>query len=149
MFRLFARKGPRPRAALFLGALILSGAILAMNAITLNRLRENTLQSVETNLTSQAIVLAEETDRSLKVLDLALSMVSDYIARMGVNDSDAFQGKLASKEFHQWLKEKSAGMAHVDAITLINAHGKLINFSRYWPIPVLDLSDSEVFRAMK
>src|SRR5258708_5693735 len=130
MIRHFAPKRPRPWVALFVGALMLSGAILGTNEITLSGLRESTLQSVEANLTSQGIVLAEEVDRSFKVLDLALSIVSDHVTRLGPNDSEALQRKLAGIEIHQWLKEKRAGMAHVDAITLINAHGKLINFSR-------------------
>src|SRR5262249_33885872 len=113
------------------------------------RLRESTLRSVEANLTSQGIVLAKETDRSFKVLDLALFMVSDHIARLGVTDSEGLQRELASHEFHQWLREKSLVMAHVDAIALISAHGKLINFSRYWPIPDVDVSDRDHFQALK
>ena len=149
MIRHFAQKRSRPRVALFVGALILGGLILGANAITLDGLRENTLRSVKANLTSQGIVLAEEADRSFKVLDLALSIVSDYIARLGVNDSEALQHKLAGPEIHRWLKEKMAGMAHVDAITVISAHGKLINFSRYWPIPNVDVTDRDYFQALK
>ena len=149
MIREFAQKRPRPRVALFIGALCLSGVILGTNEITLNSLRENTLRSVEANLTSQGIVLAEETDRSFKVLDLALSMVADHIARLGVNNSEALQRDLAGYEVHQWLRERSVGMTHVDAITLISAHGKLINFSRYWPIPDVDVSDRDYFQALK
>jgi diguanylate cyclase (GGDEF)-like protein/PAS domain S-box-containing protein len=144
-----AQKWPRPRLALFVGAILLSAAILGTNAITLGGLRENTLRSVEANLTSQGIVLAEETDRSFKVLDLTLSMVSNHVASLGINDSNALQSKLANHQTHQWLKEKSGGMAHVDAITLIGAQGKLINFSRYWPIPNVDVSDRDYFQALK
>jgi diguanylate cyclase (GGDEF)-like protein len=149
MIRHFAQNRPRPRVALFLGALILSGVIFGTNEITLNSLRENTLRSVEASLTSQGIVLAEEADRSFKVLDLALSIVSDHIVRLGVNDGEALQRKLANQDFHQWLKEKSASMAHVDAITLIGADGKLINFSRYWPVPDVDVTDRDHFQALQ
>ena len=58
--------------------------------ITLSNLRKETLRSVEANMESQAIVLAQESDRSFKVLDLALSIIADHITRLGVNDSEAF-----------------------------------------------------------
>ena len=93
-------------------------------------------------------MLAEEVDRSFKVLDLALSAVSDHIARLGVSDSETMLRKLAGPDIHKLLQEKQAGMAHVDAITLISAHGKLINFSRFWPIPDVNVSDRDYFQAL-
>jgi diguanylate cyclase (GGDEF)-like protein len=139
----------RPDIALCVGALTLSAAILGTDAITLGNLREETLRSVEANMESQAIVLAQESDRSFKVLDLALSIIADHITRLGVNDSEALQGRLAGRDVHEFLKEKSAGLSHVDAISLVSAHGKLINVSRRWPIPDVDVSDRDFFQALK
>ena len=139
----------RPDIALFVGAMILSAAILVANAITLSDLREETLRSVEANMQSQAIVLAQEGDRSLKVLDLALSIIADHIRHLGVTDSEAFQRRLAGYDIHELLKKKSAGLLHVDAISLVGIDGKLINASRHWPIPDVDVSDRDYFQAMK
>jgi hypothetical protein len=129
--------------------MILSAAILVANAITLSDLREETLRSVEANMQSQAIVLAQEGDRSLKVLDLALSIIADHIRHLGVTDSEAFQRRLAGYDIHELLKKKSAGLLHVDAISLVGIDGKLINASRHWPIPDVDVSDRDYFQAMK
>jgi len=147
--RHFIDKYWRPDVALLIGALVLSAAIFGINTITLSNLREDTLRSVEANMQSQAVVLAEEGDRSFKVLDMALSIVADNIAHLGVADSDALERRLAGHDTHDWLREKTAGMSHVDAITLISAHGKLINFSRYWPIPAVDVTDRDYFHALK
>ena len=136
----------RPDIALFVGAMLLSAGILAANAITLSNVRDETLRSVEASMESQAIVLAQESDRSFKVLDFALSIIADDIARLGVTDSRAFQRRLAEHDVHELLKEKSAGLSHVDAISLISVDGKLINVSRRWPIPDVDVSDREYFQ---
>lgn len=135
----------RPDIALLLGALVLSAAIFSMNAITLNTQREDTLRSVEMNMQSQAVVLAEEGDRSLKVLNMALSAIADTI---GISD-EPLERRLAGHDTHDWLREKAAGMPHVDAITLISAEGKLVNFTRYWPIPTVDVTDRDYFQALK
>ncbi len=127
----------------------MSAGILVANRVTLEGTRESTVKSVEANVTSQSIVLAEEVDRSFKALDLALSIVSDRIARYEINDGSALTRKLANFEMHHWLRDRSAGMPHVDAITIINDRGKLINFSRFWPIPQVDVSDRDYFKALK
>ena len=138
----------RPDIVLLIGALALSGVVFGVNSMTLSKLREETLRSVETNMRSQAIVLAEEGDRSFKVLDLELSTIADQIARLGVTDGEALQ-RFADHNFHLLLQGKKATLTHVDAITLISADGKLINFSRYWPIPNVDVSDRDYFRVLK
>jgi PAS domain S-box-containing protein len=139
----------RPDIALFVGAMALSGVILTVNTITLSNLRDEILRSVQANVESQAIVLAQESDRSLKVLDLALSSISEDIARLGVPPGRSLESHLAGREVHGLLREKSAGLSHVDAISLIDADGKLVNVSRLWPVPDVDVSDRDYFQALK
>ena len=57
--------------------------------------------------------------------------------------------ELSSREYHQLLKEKISGLPQVDAVTIIDAAGNLVNFSRYWPIPDVNISDRDYFKALK
>ena len=139
----------RPDIALFLGAMAMGAVILAVNAITLNELRDETLRSVEASMQSQAIVLAEESDRSFKALDLALSTIADDIAHLGVTDTQRFQSRVAEYDIHELLKSKGAGLAHVDAISLVGANGKLVNISRSWPIRDVDVSERDYFQTLR
>ena len=56
---------------------------------------------------------------------------------------------MSGHDIHVLLKDKIQSMPHVDVVGLIDAEGKLINFSRYWPIPELDASDRDYFKALK
>ena len=47
------------------------------------------------------------------------------------------------------LRDKAAGMPYVGSLTLFNAEGRLINFSRQWPIPAVDAIDREYFKAFQ
>ena len=134
---------------LFVGATLLSAAIVGVTAMTLNTLRDDALRAVEANMQSQAVALAEEGDRSFKVLDVTLSIIAENIVHLGATDSDALELRSGGHDTHEWLREKTTGMSHVDAITLISAHGKLINFSRFWPIPDVDVADRDYFRALR
>ena len=143
---------PCPRrllGALGVITLALICTIVGTNLIFLGNLRESTLQTAETNLARYSLTLAENADRSFKSLDLVLSSVSDYLARKGVTDAASYRRLASDQETHLLLKEKIAGLPQVDAVTMIDADGKLINFSRYWPIPAVNVSDRDYFKALK
>ncbi len=78
-----------------------------------------------------------------------LSSVGDYLVRQGATDGAAYRRLTADQETHFLLKEKIAGLPQVDAVTMIDAGGKLINFSRYWPIPDVNISDRDYYKALK
>ena len=139
----------RPDIALLVGALALSAVIIGLNAVTLRNLREDTLRSVEANMESQSIVLAEESDRSFRAVDLALATIAEHIARMATSDSQGTQDKLRGRDIHELLRERRAGLLHVDAISLVDAQGMLVNTSGQWPIPEIDTADRDYFRAFR
>ncbi len=139
----------RSLRALGLASFALIGTIIGTNAIFLSNLRESTLLTAEANLARFSLTLAEEADRSFKSLDLVLSSVGDYLGRKGVTDSASYQRMMSDQETHLLLKEKIAGLPQVDALTMINAQGKLINFSRHWPIPDVNIADRDYYKALK
>ena len=142
--------GPsRLLSALVIIPLALICTIVGTNLIFLGNLRENTLQTAEANLGRYSLTLAENADRSFKSLDLVLSSVGDYLARKGVTDGASYRRLTSDQETHFLLKEKIAGLPQVDAVTMIDADGRLINFSRYWPIPEVNVSDRDYFKALK
>ena len=139
----------RSLAALGVITLALICSIVGTDLIFLHNLRENTLQTAEANLARYSLTLAENADRSFKSLDLVLSSVGDYLARKGVSDGASYQQLTSDQETHFLLKEKIAGLPQVDAVTMIAANGRLINFSRYWPIPDVNISDRDYYKALK
>ena len=135
--------------ALGLGSLALICTIIGSNVIFLSNLRESSLQTAEANLARYSLMLVEEADRSFKSVDLVLSSVGDYLGRREVTDSASYQRIMSDQATHLLLKEKITGLPQIDAVTMINAQGKLINFSRYWPIPDVNVSDRDYFKALK
>jgi signal transduction histidine kinase/DNA-binding response OmpR family regulator len=135
--------------ALGFGSLALICTIIGTNVLFLSNLRESSLQTAEANLARYSLTLVEEADRSFKSVDLVLSSVGDYLGRSGVTDSASYQRMMSDQATHLLLKEKITGLPQIDAVTMINAQGKLINFSRYWPIPAVDVSDRDYFMALK
>ena len=59
------------------------------------------------------------------------------------------QQRLARHDVHIKLRDKAAGMPFVGSLTLFNAQGKVVNFSRQWPVPVIDANDRDFFKALR
>jgi signal transduction histidine kinase/CheY-like chemotaxis protein len=139
----------RPFSALIVATVVLIAAIIGTNAFFINNLRESQLLGTEANLSRYSLMLAEQADRSFKSVDLVLSSIGDYIGRQGVTDNASYDQLMSKYETFLLLKEKISGLPHVDAVTLIDAKGKLINFSRSWPIPEVTVTDRDYFKVLK
>jgi len=141
-------RGNRPNP-LVVGTAILLLIIFGMNLIFLLNLRESSLQTTESDLARYSLTLAEQADRSFKSLDLVLSSVGDYVGRKGAADADSYRRLASTHDTFLFLQEKIIGMPQVDAVTMIDTNGKLLNFSRYWPTPDVNVSDRDYFRALQ
>jgi signal transduction histidine kinase/FixJ family two-component response regulator len=111
-------------------------------------LREAALHGAETTLRHLSLVLAEQADRSLQALDMALGGIVETLPAQGVHDPASYASVMATDSVHLQLQDKTTGLPYVSAITLIDADGNLINFSRHWPIPKANVVDRDYFRAM-
>ncbi len=139
----------RSTAALVVATIALIAAIVGGNLFFINNLRDSLLLNAESGLARYSLLLAEQTDRSFKSVDLMLSSVGDYVGRQGVTDSSSYDWLMSSSDTFLLLREKISGLPHVEAIALIDADGKLINSSRTWPIPDVNVSDRDYFVSLK
>ncbi len=144
-----AMRPERRSNPLVIGTTILLLIIAATNLVFLVSLREASLETAEANLARYSLTLAEQVDSSFKSLDLVLSSVGDYIGRREVTDAASYRLQMSDNETFRFLKEKITGLPQVDAVTMIDADGKLLNFSRYWPIPDVNVADRDYFQALK
>jgi signal transduction histidine kinase len=141
--------GPSSVRLLYICTALLILVLLATNATVILHLRKNELLDQERQMKNLSLTLAEQADRSFQSVDLVISRVGEQIAAAGVTDSGSLLQKMAGRDVHEFLLEKISGVPQLDAVTLINREGKLINFSRAWPIPEVNVSDRDYFQALK
>ncbi|HEX3996231.1 MAG TPA: ATP-binding protein [Acetobacteraceae bacterium] len=122
--------------------------MVGANVVVLRNLRETALHNAETDLARHTTMVAEQTERSFQSLDLILSRVGEYLGNKGINDSESYHRIAADHDTHLFLREKIIGMEQVDAVTLVDANARLLNFSRYWPIPSVNVSDRDYYKAL-
>lgn len=121
---------------------------LADVGVVLN-LRENALRAAEKNLENTSKTLAEEADRAFQAVDIVLTNLTDRLDSAGVTDGPSYERAMSGNDTYLLLKEKLSALPQLDAITMIDPDGKLINFSRYWPIPNVNVADRDYFQALQ
>ncbi len=139
----------RPIRYLILCGLTLIATILVSTAIMVSNLRDRALFESERELKNTALILSEQIDRSLQAVDLVQSSVIEKIQALGIASSEDFAHRMSGEDVHVMLKTSISGVVQAYAISLINADGHLINFSRSWPVPEIDVADREFFTVLK
>jgi diguanylate cyclase (GGDEF)-like protein len=95
-----------------------------------------------------AQVLAEQTARTLQPVDLTLRLMQHQLANIG----DPASGELAwwrSKAGFDHLTGLRKSLPQVDALVVVDANGQLLNYTRKYPIPQIDLTGREYFPYFK
>jgi signal transduction histidine kinase len=139
----------RAQRRVFIGAAFLVALLFATNAALIINLRNRDLSVEEGQLSSASLTLAEQADRSFQSVDLVLSSVADYMASRAVADEASLKREMSSRDVNELLKDKIGGIPQLAAVSVIDADGKLIDFSRYWPIPEVNVADRDYFKALK
>ncbi|MGA2894427.1 MAG: EAL domain-containing protein [Xanthobacteraceae bacterium] len=139
----------RPIRYVILCGLTLITVIVVGTAIMVGNLRHRALLESERELTNTALILAEQIDRAFQAVDLVQSDVIEKIRAQGIASSEDFARRMSGEDVHLMLKTSITGVVQVYAISLINADGHVINFSRSWPAPKIDVADREFFSALK
>ncbi len=112
-------------------------------------LRDRALFDSERELKNTALILAEQIDRSFQAVDLVQSSVIEKIQSLGIASSEDYARRMSGEDVHLMLKASTSGLVQIYAISLINADGRLINFSRFWPVPEINVADRDFFKALK
>ena len=135
--------GPLAWVALML-ALLIAGAA----AIQIRALHEEAVRNTHKSLTSLAAVLADQADRAIQAIELIQDAVTGEVLDDTIASQADYVAKATTHALHESLEKRIAALPQINAVTLIDRNGKLLNFSRYWPIPDVNISDRDYFKAL-
>src|SRR5438270_7245480 len=149
MIRSLLTARARATYLLVLCGVLIAFLIAARTAVIVADQRDRALADRERELQNIAFVVAEQTDRTFQSLDLVHTALIGQVQALGITSSSQLEQQMSSEDVYRLLKDKISGLPHVEAIALFSATGKLINFSRFWPIPILSISEREHFKQLK
>jgi diguanylate cyclase (GGDEF)-like protein/PAS domain S-box-containing protein len=99
-------------------------------------------------LQNMAFVLAARANSEFEAIErVQTNLIERIEENLGLPED--FERKFSGSDVHGMLKEKHLGLPYVGAFSLLDAQGKLFNFSRRWPAPNIDVSDRSFFTELK
>jgi diguanylate cyclase (GGDEF)-like protein len=140
---------PHPHGWWLISGVALIGLIVCASAAAILNSRERALSLAEQQLQNLAFVLAGHATTTFEIIDRVEANLAERIAAAAITSPQDFEQKFAGHDTHLMLKDRKLGLPHVGAFTLVNAQGKIFNFSRSWPIPDIDVSDRSFFQVLK
>lgn len=137
-----ARRRIRALAGLVCVLVAAAAVLLAMQA------GERAMSDRKRELENLALTLAGQTERAFQGLELAQRALMDTITAAHIETQQQLEAAMGGEAMYRMLRDKIDALPYVDALSLIDESGKLINFSRFWPIPPVMVSDRDYFQAL-
>lgn len=139
----------RARASAVLASLFLclgAATIVAICAFalghTLSDLHRDAIDRSRFESKEFAAVLAGQTSRSVE----AINIVLEEIVRHTLPFSES---RAQATETFGYLRQKLAMLPAADVISIADANGNILNLTRTWPAPLVNIADRDYFRAAK
>ena len=139
----------RPVRLIIICGILLIGAVIAATGGLLLNLRDRDLAEKERTLESLALVLAEQIDRSFQSVELIQTAVIERMQSLGIASAEDYERQMSGYDTHQRLKDRISALPYINAIVLTDAEGKLINFSRSWPTPSVNVPEQDPSEAFE
>lgn len=109
--------------------------------------REVALREWENRLTSVSRMLTAHASQSIGAADLVLRSIADNVRDSRISDEEELRWVFGSRSGHDLLRDSTKGLAQIDVITIVTRDGAMINYSREFPPPAIDLSDRDYLQA--
>ena len=130
------------------GGAFMIAAIAIGTTIMVDSFRERALDSNGRELENTVQLITRHFDQQLQDFSIILKDIDTRIRTGGVT-SERFRGQLSTLDWHEELRAEVSAYSDAAGINVFDANGALVNSSEVWPIPDVNVSDREYFKAFK
>ena len=125
--------------SIFLALILLRGAVQLK--VTYDQNADRWLGTVSSDLIKLSAYIEQNFDSSFLLVD----SVTQLITAKGITDAQGLRKGMSRPELHQILKDRMSALQQVDVVTVIAEDGEIINSTRSYPPPKLNLADRDYF----
>ena len=134
------------RHVLVFGTLFVT-LLLSVAGATIVVQRQQAIEEWRANLATLSRLLAEHAHQSIKAADLVQRSIAERVAQLGVANDGELRRSLGNRTTFDMLNDKISGVPQIDVATIVAANGEVVNFSRSFPPPSINLSDRDYVEA--
>ncbi|WP_298240514.1 EAL domain-containing protein [uncultured Bradyrhizobium sp.] len=138
-----------PLTWLIVGGFVLMAATAVGTALTVDRFRQNAIESGRDSLESSVRLLARHFDREFEDFAVLQKSIITELESRGIESADVFRSEMGTLAMHEVLRAKASGWSDVAGANLFDSRGLLINSSRRWPVADISVADRSYFNRLK
>jgi diguanylate cyclase (GGDEF)-like protein len=131
---------------LIVGGILLIASIAIGTAVTVMSFRQRALDNSGRELENVVLLLARHFDREFQNFEAVQRDIVRRIEDLGISSPDLFRRQMSSEGFHKNLAAVIGAQPDSSGIHVFDARGQLINSSRSWPAPAINIADRSYFR---
>ncbi|MBA5603769.1 response regulator [Duganella sp. FT3S] len=133
----------RQAAAVIGGAVILLLCLATLGAAWL--LRQRAIEDWRSDMSSLSLVLAENVSQTMASTYLVLDGLTDVVHAIQLRAPGPLAAATGTEQLFQTMRDKISGLPQVDVATVADADGTVLNFTRSYPPPPINLADRDYF----
>ncbi len=138
-------KRKNTRLVLIAGA-ILSLLLIANAGISIYLLRQNTINERTGQLSNLTLILAEHASQTMFSANTMLNSMVDVIDQAKIETISEYNAFASQQAQFEILTDKTKSNPIMDVATFVAIDGRVLNFSRQYPPPEINLSDRDYFK---
>jgi diguanylate cyclase (GGDEF)-like protein len=138
-----------PVTWLIVGGFAVMAATAVGTALTVERFRQNAIESGRNSLESSVRLLARHFDRELDDFSVLQKSIIAEMESRGIESDDVFRGEMATLAVHEMLRAKASGWSDIAGANVFDSTGILINSSKRWPVADIQIADRVYFKRLK
>ncbi|OFA07148.1 hybrid sensor histidine kinase/response regulator [Duganella sp. HH101] len=137
--RRWARLSARRATALICGSLLLLLGLTSIGSAWM--LREHEINGWRGDLENLTLVLAENTAQTMAASFQLLDSLTALAESVPAGDRAALSGEAVQRA----MRDQISSLPQIGVASLLDANGKLLNFTRSYPAPPINLADRDYF----
>jgi len=138
-----------PSRLLAICGVFLIGAIVLGIVVAIMNLRERAVAEGERELKNTAHILSEQINQTFQAIELVQNSTIEAVEMLGIASREDFAREMSRRHLKDHLRLKIRGLPYVGSLTIVDADGKVLNYSRVWPAPDANVADQKFFQALK
>jgi diguanylate cyclase (GGDEF)-like protein/PAS domain S-box-containing protein len=130
------------------GCLLIAGISIG-TTIMVGEFRERALSNRERELENTVMLLTRHFEQQFDDSETVAAEIISQMRVSGVSTPEGFREKMSTPEAHQMLQSKVSALSYIGDVAIFDADGLLINWSRDYPLPVINVVDRPYFKTFK
>jgi diguanylate cyclase (GGDEF)-like protein len=140
------RKDQRDTRIVLFAAAVLSLILLVNTGISIHLLRQNTINERSGQLANLTLILAEQASQTMFSAKTMLNSMIESLDQANIKTPEQYNAFASQHAQFLTISESTKSNPIIDVATFVATDGRVINFSRQYPPPAINLSDRDYFQ---